>query len=93
MFCGMATGAARKGKEEALARAALEHAGALRRQPGCVGAYVLKERGTGTQVSLAIFETEESFEKGMTATMPVIERHHLEELREGPSSFRVFDVS
>ncbi len=85
-------GTARKGKGEILARAAQEHAEALRRQPGCVAAFVLKERGTDAQISLAIFETEETFERGMNATHPVIAKHHLEELREGPSSFRVFDV-
>lgn len=37
MFWGMATGAARPGRYEALAQAVLEPAGALRRKPGCVG--------------------------------------------------------
>jgi heme-degrading monooxygenase HmoA len=92
MFCGMATGVARTGKEEALARAALEHAEALRQQPGCVGAYVLRERGTGAQISLAIFNSEEAFEQGMQTTMPIIAKHHLEDLRDGLSTFRVFDV-
>lgn len=92
MFCGMATSVAKRGKEEALAIAALDHATALRKQPGCLGAYVLNERGTGIQMSLAIFESEDTFNRGTEATMPVIAKHHLEELRKGGSTFRLFDV-
>lgn len=93
MFCGMASSRARPGKETALLAAAQEHAEALRHQPGCVGAYVLRERGTAAQLSLSIFETEDAFERGMEATMPVIARHPLDELRDGPSTFRLFDVT
>jgi heme-degrading monooxygenase HmoA len=88
----MATSRPKPGREEALAAAALDHARALREQPGCVAAYVLRERGAGTQLSVSIFESEEAFERGMAATRPVIERHRLDTLREGPSEFRLFDV-
>jgi heme-degrading monooxygenase HmoA len=92
MFCGMAMSTPRHGKEEALAAAAAEHAEALRRQPGCVSAYVMKERGSGMQISLSIFDSEESFNQAMEATVAIIARHHLENLRDGPSAFRVFEV-
>jgi heme-degrading monooxygenase HmoA len=92
MFCGMASGTPRKGKEDALRAAAEEHAAALLRQPGCVAAYVLRERGTRAQVSLSVFRTEDDFNRAMDATMPIIAKHHLDELREGSSTFRLFDV-
>ena len=92
MFCGMATNTARKGEEEKLVLAATEHAAALRQQPGCTGAYVLTERGASTQVSLSFFESEDAFYRGLEATRPVIMKHHLEQILEGPSSFRLFDV-
>lgn len=92
MFCGMATSTARQGEEEALVLAALDHADALRQQPGCVAAYVLTERGGRTQLSLSIFDDEESFHRGLEATRAVIAQHHLDRLLEGPSTFRVFDV-
>jgi heme-degrading monooxygenase HmoA len=92
MFCGMAMSTPKRGKEEALAAAACDHAQALRTQPGCLAAYVLKERGSELQVALSVFESEESFNRGMEATALVIARHHLEELRDGPSAFRVFDI-
>lgn len=92
MFGGMATGTARKGSEEALAQAALEHAKALRQQPGCVGAWVLRERNTRTQVSLSIFTSEDAFNHGTEATKAVIAGRHPERLVEGAFSFRLFDV-
>ena len=92
MFCGMATNTARKGGEEKLVLAAIEHAAALRQQPGCIAAYVLTERDGPTQVSLSIFESEDAFYRGVDATRSVITKHHLEQILEGPSSFRLFDV-
>jgi heme-degrading monooxygenase HmoA len=92
MFAAMAMSTAKAGSEEALAQAALDHARALRQQPGCVMAYVLQERGTSAQVSLSIFETEEAFERGMEATRSVIAKHGIERLRDGASTFRLFDV-
>ena len=92
MFGAMALSTAKEGNEEALARAALEHAQALRRQPGCVGAWVLRERATRAQVSLSIFATEEAFNSATLATRPVIAEHHPERLVDGAFSFRVFDV-
>lgn len=92
MICGMALSTAKAGKAEELVAAALEHANALRQQPGCVGAYVLSERGTAGQVSVSLFENEESFLRAVEATRPVIARHHLERLVEGAPVFRVFDV-
>lgn len=92
MICAMATTTARAGRLPALVRAALDHAVALRQQPGCVAAYVLTERGTSVQVSVSLFETEEALERALEATRPVIARHALEQLREGPSAFTVFDV-
>jgi heme-degrading monooxygenase HmoA len=92
MFCAMASGAAKPGKEEALVRAARDHARALREQPGCVAAYVLEEVGGPGQVSLSIFETREEFERGAAATLPVIAAHHLETLTDAPHTFRFFDV-
>jgi heme-degrading monooxygenase HmoA len=92
MFGAMAMSTAKSGSEEALAQAALDHARALREQPGCVAAYVLQERGSAAQVSLSIFESEEAFERGMEATRSVIASRHIERFRAGPSSFRLFDV-
>lgn len=92
MFGGMALSTAKEGREAALAQAALEHAEALRRQPGCVGAWVLRERATRAQVSLSIFATEEAFHEAARATRSVIAGHHTERLVEGGFSFRVFDV-
>ncbi len=88
----MALGTAKEGNEEALAQAALEHAEALRRQPGCVGAWVLRERATRAQVSLSIFVTEEAFNAATKATVSVIAGHHPERLVEGAFSFRLFDI-
>lgn len=92
MFGGMASGTAKKGNEQALAQAALEHAQALRRQLGCVGAWVLHERASRAQISLSIFATEEAFNEAARATRPVIAAHHPERLVEGAFDFRVFDV-
>lgn len=92
MFGAMASGTARKGSEMSLARAALEHAEALRRQPGCVGAWVLRERNSRAQVSLSIFVSEGAFQQAAEATRPVIASHHPERLVEEEFSFRVFDV-
>lgn len=92
MFCGMAFNTPRPGEEEKLVRAALEHGAALREQPGCVAAYVLTEKGARAQVSVSVFETEDAFHRGLEATRPVIAKHHLERLLEGPSTFRFFEV-
>jgi hypothetical protein len=51
----------------------------------------LRERGTSDRVSLALFESEDAFNRAMEATSPVIAKHHLDRLRES-STFRVFDV-
>jgi hypothetical protein len=88
----MASSRARRGKEGALIAAAQEHAGALLQQKGCLAAYVMNERDTGAQLSLSIFMSEDEFNRAMEATMPVIAKHHLEDLRDGLSTFRVFDV-
>lgn len=92
MFCGMAVSTPQQGDEEKLVRAATEHAAALRRQPGCIAAYVLTERGGTSQVSISIFETERAFNQALEATRPVIAKHNLERILEGPSTFQVFDV-
>jgi heme-degrading monooxygenase HmoA len=92
MFCGMAMSTVKPGQMDALVAAALDHANALESQPGCLGTYVLSERGGSTQVSISIFESEESFERAAQATLPVIAAHHLENLVEGSPSFRYFDV-
>ncbi len=92
MFGGMALSTAKEGSEEALAQAALDHARALRRQPGCVGAWVLRERATRAQVSLSLFASEEAFYEAAKATRTVIAEHHPERMVEGTFSFRVFDV-
>jgi heme-degrading monooxygenase HmoA len=88
----MALTTVRRGREDDLIRAAVDHAEALRQQPGCVATYVLRERGTASQVSLSFFESEEAFRRGAEATLPVIAKHHLDELLEGPPTFRFFDV-
>ncbi len=92
MFGGMALSTAKRGSEEALAEAALDHARALRNQPGCVGAWVLRERNTRAQVSMSIFDSEEAFNHATEATSSVISSHHPEKLIEGAFSFRLFDV-
>ena len=92
MFAGMALSMAKEGSEEALAQAALDHARALRQQPGCVGAWVLRERTTRGQVALSIFESENTFSEAAKVTSPVIAKHHPELLVEGAFTFRVFDV-
>ncbi len=92
MFGGMALSTAKEGCESALAQAALDHAQILRQQPGCVGAWVLRERATRAQVALSIFATEEAFNEAARATAPVIAAHHPERLIEGTFSFRLFDV-
>lgn len=68
MFVGMSWSNARSGKEDDLVAAAQEHARALRQQPSCVAAYVLRERGTSAQVSIAIFRSEDEFNRAMEAT-------------------------
>jgi heme-degrading monooxygenase HmoA len=92
MLLAMAFQTARPGRSEALLAAALEHAAALRQQPGCVATYVLSERGSRRQVSISVFETEAALEAGLTATRPVIVRHDLGTMVEGSSEFRLFDV-
>ena len=87
----MAFTTAKSGREEALIEAARDHARALRAEPGCVAAYVLEERGTPDQVALSIFESEEAFRKAAEATRPVIARHRIGELLEGPPRFRYFE--
>jgi len=92
MFCGVATSTAKTGKMDQLIAAASEHAEALRREPGCVAAYVLREREGSGQLSMSIFESEEAFARAVNATRPVIARHHLEELVERPPEFHFFEV-
>jgi heme-degrading monooxygenase HmoA len=92
MICGIATSTPRSGKADALTSAALEHAGALRLQPGCVGAWVMWERGGTAQLSLSIFDTDDTFNRALEVTRPVIAKHRLGELVEGEPTFRVFDV-
>lgn len=92
MFAGMAVGTAKDGMEEELARAAQAHAEALRQQPGCVGAWVLHERGTRSQVSFSIFTTEDAFNAAAAATRSVIAAHHPEQLVEGSFNYREFDA-
>lgn len=92
MICAMATSTVRPGQLEPLVAAALDHAAALRQQPGCVAAYVLAERGGTGQVSLSIFQSEEALERALAATRPVIAKHHIDQFVEGPPSFRFFDV-
>ena len=78
--------------EEALTRAALDHAAALRAQPGCIAAYVMTERETGMQWAFSLFDSEGAFQRAATVTLPVILRHRVESLREGDSTFHLFDV-
>lgn len=92
MFCGMVTVQAKPGRMDELVQAGLDHARALRQQPGCVAALVLEERGTRAQVNLAVFETEGDFSRAVEATATILRAHRLDELVEGPSSFRAFDV-
>lgn len=91
-FGGIAMNVAKDGQMERLVAAAREHAEALRAQPGCVGAWVLVERGTSGQVSLSLFESEGAFGRALEATRPVIAKHHIEALVEGEGEFRLFDV-
>jgi len=92
MFCAMAFSTVKSGQMEPLVTAALEHAAALRQQPGYVASYVLSERGGSGQVSISIFESEEALEHAVAATLPVIARHHIERFLEGPPAFRRFEV-
>jgi len=86
----MATGTARVGKAQALVEAAREHARALRQQPGCLGTFVLLEKGSRVQVS--VFETETQLERALEATRAVIAGHHIENYLEGEPHFQLFDV-
>jgi heme-degrading monooxygenase HmoA len=92
MLCAMATTKARPGDEEALVTAANDHARALREQPGCQATYVLLERGSSTQVSISVFDSDASFQRALEATRPVIAKHHIERFAETPPVFQVFDV-
>ena len=92
MFGAMALSTAKEGSEHKLAQAAREHAEALRQQPGCVGAWVLRERSSRAQVALSIFDSEASFQRATAATMPVIAAHQPEKLVEGRFVVRLFDV-
>ena len=92
MFCGIATTTAKAGSEEALVTAALDHAKALRAEPGCLATYVLRERGSRVQVSISVFENEAAFQHAVETTRPVIMAHHIERLWESPPGFRLFDV-
>jgi heme-degrading monooxygenase HmoA len=92
MFCGIATTVAKSGKMEALVTAARDHGRALRTQPGCLATYVLVERGSSTQVSISVFDTEDSFQRAVEATRGIIAKHHIDELWQAPSSFRMYDV-
>ena len=88
----MAISRPKPGNLAAVLAAAEEHGAALRSQPGCVGAYVLSERGANSQVSISLFTSEEAFRKALDATRPVIAKHHLEELLEADSSFHTYEV-
>ncbi len=92
MFCGMATTQAKPGCEEELVAAARDHAEALRAQPGCRAAYVLRERGAPRVVSISVFESEEALQRAVEATRPVIAKHGIDRLWTEPSSFAFFDV-
>ena len=92
MFGAMALSTAKEGSEKELARAALDHARALREQSGCVGAWVFRERNTRAQVALSIFDSEDSFKRAAAATVSVIASRHPERLVIGEFSYRVFDV-
>ncbi len=92
MICATATTKPRPGRERELDLAASEHAAALRRQPGCLGAYVMHDRAAGSQVSLSIFATAEDLDRALVATRPIIARHPLDDLREGGTDFRLLEV-
>ena len=88
----MATSQAKPDGMEALVEAALDHAKALQRQPGCQGTYVLRDPASNTQVSVSIFEDEGALKRALQATRPVIAKHDIERLVESPPRFQVFDV-
>ena len=92
MICGLAENTAKNGMEAPLLRAAQEHGAALRQQPGCIATYVLTEKGSRDVVALSVFDSEESFEKAVVATRPVIMKHQLPDLLEGEPRFRILDV-
>ena len=92
MFCGMSLTAARTGRKGDLVAAALDHAAALRRQPGCSATYVLEESEGSGVVAMSIFDSEDAFQRAVAATRAVIGKHHLEELVEGVGEFRTFRV-
>ena len=92
MFGGMAICTVRPGQMGALVAAALDHASALKRQPGYRASYVLSERDGPTQVSLSLFDSPENFHRALESTRAVIAGHHIERLLDGPPTFRLFDV-
>lgn len=92
MFAGIAFVEAKPGEKGAAIAAARDHAEALRRQPGCVAAYVLDERGTERELSISVFESEEAFRRAADATRPVILAHHLERLVTRAPEFHLYDV-
>jgi quinol monooxygenase YgiN len=92
MFAAMAETRARAECEERLARAAEVHASALRAQPGCRAAFVLRDPSARDFVSISVFDSAGELERAIEATRPVIARHGLPELLEGVPRFRSFEV-
>jgi quinol monooxygenase YgiN len=92
MYCAIATARAKPGMLEKLVTAANAHAQALRRQPGCIAAYVLAEHDGPVQVSISIFEDERHLAAALEATRSVIAGFDLARLTEGPHQFQAFDV-
>ncbi len=93
MFAAMAVCRAKPETIDDLFRAAQEHGDALRRQPGCVAVYVLREVGAPDQLSLSIFESKEALDRAVAATTAVITKHHLERLVERPPEFHQYEVT
>jgi quinol monooxygenase YgiN len=92
MYAAMGLVTAKPGQEEALYRAAMAHAAALRQQPGCVAAYALRESATGEVIGLSVFDSEAALQAATASTQGVLVEHRLPELVARPPEFRVFDA-
>jgi quinol monooxygenase YgiN len=92
MYAAIAETRAKPECEARLAHAAADHAEALRAQPGCRTAFVLRVPGARDFVSISVFESEAALERALEVTRPVIARHHLPELLEASPRFRSLEV-
>jgi len=70
----------------------MDHADALKGQPGYLASHVLVERGGSASVSLAIFDSAEAVDRASAASLAAIAGPHIERFIGGAPAFKFLEV-